>query len=141
MQEILMEIATYSLGNLDQISYYKQISPDGNSNFDLKVRGVEAKKKHLLALLEMCLDEIHTVISAFHAVTELNSQVYECFALHPITFFYKSLRERISNYVLSMGSDFSSMDQGEEAMSSFVPKQWALQQLRRKDHQLWHVKY
>lgn len=153
MQQILTEIATYSLGNLDQVNY-KPIAPeefsDGNNKFDdrfnhaIKGRGVEAKKKHLLALLEMvderynqCLDEIHTVISAFHAVTELDPQIHACFALHTITFFYKSLRERISNYILSIGADFSSMNQEEEELSSFVPKQWALQQLRRKDHQLW----
>lgn len=84
-----------------------------------------------------CLDEIHTVISAFHAVTELNPQIHACFALHTITFFYKNLRERISNHILSMGADFNTTDPGEEELSSFVPKQWALQQLRRKDHQLW----
>ncbi|KAL7610610.1 homeobox protein ATH1 [Lactuca sativa] len=157
MQQILTEIATYSLGNLDPVSYKPMIAPDefsdGNNKYEyddhrfvhaFKGRSVEAKKKHLLALLEMvderynqCLDEIHTVISAFHAVTELNPQVHACFALHTITFFYKSLRERISNYILSMGADFSTMDQGEDELSSFVPKQWALQQLRRKDHQLW----
>lgn len=153
MQEILTEIATFSLGNLDQMSY-KQIHlndfSDGNNKFDerfgpvLKSRSIEEKKKHLLALLEMvderynqCLDEIHTVISAFHAVTELDPQLHACFALHTITFFYKNLRERISNHILSMGAEFNTMDPGEEQLSSFVPKQWALQQLRRKDHQLW----
>ncbi|KVH95072.1 homeobox protein ATH1 [Cynara cardunculus var. scolymus] len=153
MQEILSEIASYSLGNFDQMGY-KQIGSDdfsdGNNTFEdhinpiLKSRGVEMKKKHLLALLEMvderynqCLDEIHTVISAFHAVTELNPQIHACFSLHTITFFYKSLRERISNHILSMGADYNTMDPGEEELSSFVPKQWALQQLRRKDHQLW----
>ncbi|GJV55178.1 homeobox protein ATH1 [Tanacetum coccineum] len=153
MQEILTEIASYSLGNLDHVSF-KQICSgdfsDRSNNFEdrfipaLKSRSVEAKKKHLLALLEMvderynqCLDEIHTVISAFHTVTELNPQIHACFALHTITFFYKNLREKISNHILSMGADYNTMDPGEEALSSFVPKQWALQQLRRKDHQLW----
>ncbi|PWA95128.1 Homeobox KN domain-containing protein [Artemisia annua] len=155
MQEILTEIASYSLGNLDHVSF-KQICSDnfsdGSSSFEdrlnpaLKSTSVEAKKKHLLALLEMvderynqCLDEIHTVISAFHAVTELNPQIHACFALHTITFFYKNLRERISNHILSLGADYNTMDPGEETFSSFVPKQWALQQLRRKEHQhqLW----
>ncbi|KAM0059239.1 putative transcription factor Homeodomain-TALE-BEL family [Helianthus debilis subsp. tardiflorus] len=150
MQEILTEIASYSIGNLDHMSY-KQISfddfADGNHKFDhgfnpvLKSYGVEEKKKHLLALLEMvderynqCLDEIHTVVSAFSAVTELNPQIHACFALHTITFFYKHLREKISNHILSMAADFNTR---EEELSSFIPKQWHLQQLRRKDHQLW----
>ncbi|XP_076900969.1 homeobox protein ATH1-like [Bidens hawaiensis] len=153
MQEILTEIASYSLGNLEQMTY-KQTNfdefSDGNSKLDerfnptLKSYGVEEKKKHLLALLEMvderynqCLDDIHTVISAFHAVTELNPQIHACFALHTVTFFYKKLREKISNHILSMGPDFNTGDPMEEELSSFVPKQWALQQLKRKDHQLW----
>ncbi|KAK1438298.1 hypothetical protein QVD17_04105 [Tagetes erecta] len=150
MQEILTEIASYSLGNLDHMSY-KQISfddfSDGNDRFDhqfnpvSKPYGVEDKKKQLLALLEMvderynqCLDEIHTVISAFSAVTELNPQIHACFALQTITFFYKHLREKISNHILSMATEFNTM---EEELSSFVPKQWSLQQLKRKEHQLW----
>ncbi|KAI3713749.1 hypothetical protein L1987_72335 [Smallanthus sonchifolius] len=145
MQEILTEIASCSLGNLDHMSF-KQISfddfSDRSNKFDpvLKPYSIEEKKKHLLALLEMvderynqCLDEIHTVISAFSAVTELNSQIHACFALHTITFFYKHLREKISNHILSMAADFNTM----EDLSSFVPKQWSLQQLRRNDHQLW----
>ncbi|KAL8266996.1 hypothetical protein R6Q59_004340 [Mikania micrantha] len=150
MQEILTEIASYSLGNLDHMSY-KQINfddfSDGNNKFDqqfdqvLKSCGIEEKKKHLLALLDMvderynqCLDEIHTAVSAFSAVTELNPQIHACFALHTITFFYKQLREKISNHILSMAAEFNSM---EEELSSIVPKQWPLKQLRRKDHQLW----
>ncbi|KAK9052822.1 hypothetical protein SSX86_029452 [Deinandra increscens subsp. villosa] len=152
MQEILTEIASYSLGNLDHTSY-RQISfdafSDENNKFDdhspvLKSYGIEEKKKNLLALLEMvderynqCLDEIHTVISAFSAVTELNPQIHACFALHTITFFYKHLREKISNYILSMAADFNTMEPREEEFSSLVPKQWSLQQLKKKDHQLW----
>lgn len=62
MQEILTEIASYSLGNLDHISYKQMNSDDffdDNNKFEdrfspvLKSRSVEATKKHLLALLEM----------------------------------------------------------------------------------------
>ncbi|KAK1408640.1 hypothetical protein QVD17_40598 [Tagetes erecta] len=153
MQEILKEIASFSLGNLDKMNYkqicFDEIS-DVNNQFDhrlnpvLKSYSIEEKKKHLLALLEMvderynqCLDEIHTVISAFHAVTELNPQIHACFALHTVTFFYKNLREKISNHILSMGSDSNALDPKEEDLSSLAPKQWALQQLKRQDHQLW----
>ncbi|KAL8254386.1 hypothetical protein R6Q59_032607 [Mikania micrantha] len=128
--------------NFDEFSY-------GNNKFDhrfdpvLNSYGIKEKKKHLLALLEMvderynqCLDEIQTVISAFHAVTELDPQIHACFALRTVTFFYKNLRAKLSNHILSMGASFNPLDPKEEELTSFVPKQWALQQLRRNDHQL-----
>lgn len=86
------------------------------------------------------LDEIHKVISAFHAVTELDPQIHARFALRTISRSYQSLRERISNYILSIGVHVNEEGTGEEERSfetSFIQKQWALQQLRQKDHQLW----
>lgn len=88
-----------------------------------------------------CLDEIHTVISAFHAATELDPQIHARFALHTISLLYKNLRERISNQILAMGTRFTNGCTSEKERppfeSSFIQKQWDLQQLRRKDHQLW----
>lgn len=86
-----------------------------------------------------CLDEIHTVVSAFHAATELDPQIHAHFALQTISVLYKDLRERISNYILAMGSSFkkSCTEDSEWSIeTSFLQKQWALQQLKRKD-QLW----
>lgn len=114
----------------------------------LQKREVEAKKTQLLALLQVvddqynqCLDEIHTVISAFHAATELDPQIHARFALHTISLLYKNLRERISNQILAMGTRFTNGCTSEKERppfeSSFIQKQWDLQQLRRKDHQLW----
>ena len=87
-----------------------------------------------------CLDEIHTVVSAFHAATELDPHVHSHFALQTISLLYKDLRERISNYILSIGANFGNSCSEEKEKSvetSFIQKQWALQQLKRKDHQLW----
>ncbi|CAK9180002.1 unnamed protein product [Ilex paraguariensis] len=178
MQEILAAIASYSLENLDQMSYPangggagasfsfssslpagRGCSVLGSGDFfdDGRVEGqidsmfqgrqVVAKKKHLLALLQMvddrcsqCLDEIHTVISAFHSVTELDPHIHARFSLQTISFLYKDLKERISNYILAMGACFNKGGIREDEASfetSFIQKQWALQQLRRKDHQLW----
>ncbi|XP_059657077.1 homeobox protein ATH1 isoform X2 [Cornus florida] len=179
IQEILAEIASYSLENVDQINYpangtgaraefsfpsschaergYSVMGPDdfpdGDGRFELQMdpvlrgREVEAKKKQLLALLQVvddrynqCLDEIHTVVSAFHAATELDPHTHARFALRTISFLYKNLRERISNQILSMGAHYSKGGMREEERSfetSFIQKQWALQQLRVKDHQLW----
>lgn len=121
------------------------ISHDGNY---LTVRGqdVETRKK-LLGLLQMvdnqynhCLDEIHKVISAFHSVTELNPHMHAHFALQTVDILYKNLRERITKSVLALGACLPEGGRKEEEMSfetSFIQKQWALQQLRRKDHQLW----
>ncbi|KAF7830478.1 homeobox protein ATH1-like [Senna tora] len=109
----------------------------------------ESKKSQLLTLLQLvdsrynqCLDEIHTVVSAFHAATELDPHVHAHFALRTISLLYKDLRERISNYILAMGATFSSNSCSEEekercAEASFIQKQWALQQLKKKEHQLW----
>ncbi|PSR91306.1 Homeobox protein [Actinidia chinensis var. chinensis] len=167
IQEILTEIASYSLENLDLMNY----PASRNARFSLSSSGyalmgterdgrcgaqtdpvlreqeVEAKKKQLLTLLQevdeqynQCLDEIHTVISAFHAATELDPHIHARFALQTISSLYKSLRERISNEILTMGGFFNRGDNWEEERSfetSFIQKQWALQQLRRKDHQLW----
>ncbi|CAN4076773.1 unnamed protein product [Withania somnifera] len=172
MQEILSEIAELSLQNHKLVSYRGNgIECDANTSFSLNSdagRGYaamcsddlpdgdhriigemdcEAKKKNLVALLQVvddqynhCLDEIHMVISAFHAVTELDPSIHARFALQTISSLYKILRERISNYILSMGEHFNKggergIDKSFE--TSFIQRQWALQQLKRKDHQLW----
>ncbi|XP_022750098.1 homeobox protein ATH1-like [Durio zibethinus] len=173
VQEILAQIASYSLENLDQTSVVGGETipfsssciagggmalmdpndlPDivGNSDVQLEAeaqkRTIEAKKTQLLTLLQVvddrysqCLDEIHTVISAFHAATELDPQVHASFALQTISFLYKNLRERISNQILAMGANFDGgCIRGREKtfQNSFIQEQWALQQLKKKD-QLW----
>ncbi|KAL8113523.1 hypothetical protein AgCh_020740 [Apium graveolens] len=168
MQEILAGIARYSLGNSGHLNYPTSgVVPEENSSFSfdpssgrrstvmgpagndlmLSAQEAAAKKKHLINLLEMVdnrynqsLDEIHKVISAFHAVTELDPQIHARFALRTISLSYQSLRERISNYILSIGVHVNEEGSEEEDRSfetSFIQKQWALQQLRQKDHQLW----
>nr|KYP70344.1 Homeobox protein ATH1 [Cajanus cajan] len=112
----------------------------------LQRHATESKKAQLLTLLQLvdnrysqCLDEIHTVVSAFHAATELDPQIHSHFALQTISILYRDLRERISNYILAMGSSFDNSFSEENEWSvetSFLQKQWALQQLKRKD-QLW----
>ncbi|KAL3498603.1 hypothetical protein ACH5RR_041335 [Cinchona calisaya] len=179
MQEILTEIATFSLGKIDLMcSPTMEIEDRTNASFSssctavegysatvsdefsyaseratyhtdhiVQGREVERKKKQLLALLQAvddryneCLDEIHTVISAFHAVTELDPPIHARFALQTMSFLYKDLRERISNHILAMGTHFSQAVARKDEKSfdaSFIEKQWTLQQLRRKDNQLW----
>ncbi|XP_042492513.1 homeobox protein ATH1-like [Macadamia integrifolia] len=178
-QQILTEIASHSIGNLDNISYspgqigngakisfssncsdMREISVDSDESqysagavrskdqikFTLQRQEIEAKKTQLQALLELvdnrynhCLDEIHTVISAFHAATELDPQIHARFVLQKVSLLYKSLRERITNQILAIGEDLSSgrNREGTSFKSSFIQKQWALQQLRRRDHQTW----
>ncbi|KAL7121933.1 hypothetical protein ACP275_01G014600 [Erythranthe tilingii] len=169
MQEILAEIASYALESFDQMSFSKHCfrstsyngldSDNGGPVFRDKHSqerdDVEAKMKHLISLLQLvdeqynqCLDEIHTVISAFHAVTELDPNLHARFALPTISLMYKNLRERISSCIIEMGARVNTTttnnnnnEGGEESSSSFdmsyIQKQWALQQLRKRDHQLW----
>ncbi|XP_075522412.1 homeobox protein ATH1-like [Primulina tabacum] len=151
MQEILAEIACYAL-----VSYSTTGADNGNNIpvlnshciFPSDKLEVEAKKKHMLALLQMideqynrCMDEVHTVVSAFHAVTELDPNLHARFALPTISSMYKNLRARISCHILAMGTNLNKGgDQEKEEKSfetSFIQKQWALQQLRKSDSQLW----
>ncbi|PON76701.1 POX domain containing protein [Parasponia andersonii] len=168
IQEILAQIASFSLENIDHSSYlmnsgslagsdtpFSSMSQmdstsdgrlEGEMEPALQRRALEAKRAKLLALLQMvderynqCLDEIHTVVSAFHAATELDPQIHARFALHTLSLLYKNLRERISSHCLAMGAtNFDSAGGTEKSFeTSFIQKQWALQQLKKKDHQLW----
>ncbi|KAI8530962.1 hypothetical protein RHMOL_Rhmol11G0100700 [Rhododendron molle] len=156
MQEILAEIASCSFSaTCPSDRGYALMSSDGDGKCEvqnelgLQQSEVETKKKQLLALLQMvdeqykrCLDEIRSVISLFHAATELDPHVHACFALQTVSSFHKNLRERISNQILAIGGYFNTggtreEDQEKSFEMSFVQKQWALQQLRRKDHPLW----
>ncbi|KAI5393468.1 homeobox protein ATH1 [Lathyrus oleraceus] len=173
IQEILVQIATFSFENLDEISYSGSgvrgqgnkssstnttkrrigLNCDANSKSEayadssLQRQAAESKKSQLLMLLQLvdnqysqCLDEVHTVVSAFHAATELDPHIHAHFAVKTVSRLYKDLRERISNQILAMGSNFNSSRSEEDKElsleTSFIQKQWALQQLKRKD-QLW----
>ncbi|CAL0327128.1 unnamed protein product [Lupinus luteus] len=114
----------------------------------LQKHAAESKKSQLLVLLQLvddryshCLDEIHTVVSAFHAATELDPQIHAHYALRRISILHKEFRERISSHILRMESDFnkSCSDENSDRFveTSFIQNQWALQQLKRKNHQLW----
>lgn len=174
IQEILVQIATYSFENLDEINYSasgvrgrgnkstsysttkrrigmnhdtSSMSEEAYADSSLQRHTSESKKSQLLMLLQLvdnqysqCLDEIHTVVSAFHAATELDPQIHAHFAVKTVSLLYKDLRERISNHILAMGSNFNSSwseeDKELSVETSFIQKQWALQQLKKKD-QLW----
>ncbi|XP_051151423.1 homeobox protein ATH1 [Andrographis paniculata] len=136
MQEILAEIACFTLQNFDQMSYSLRQSQHNNLSQDS--RDAQSKKKHLMSLLQLVddqhsqfLDEIHTVVSAFHAVTELDPNLHAHFALPTLSLMYKNLREKISCHILAVGPNFT-----EHEIPQPDEKQWAL--LKKKDyHQLW----
>ncbi|KAJ4913768.1 Homeobox protein ATH1 [Raphanus sativus] len=157
VQEILSHFATYSLNGIENNpqcyfssrgtesegtnSAYENLNEflDGGS----QRQALEAKKTHLLDLLQMvddryshCVDEIHTVVSAFHAATELDPQLHTRFALQTISYLYKNLRERISKKILMMGS---VLERGKEKSQedSIFHQHCLLQQLKRKNHQIW----
>ncbi|XP_042060557.1 homeobox protein ATH1-like isoform X1 [Salvia splendens] len=155
LQEILAAIACYALENIEDVGINVSYSSISSSNeievdqafvFQMQETSLEAKRKHLLSLLQMvddqysqCLDEIHTVTSAFHAVTELEPNLHARFALPTISFMYKSLRERISNHILAIGAHLKEgvTRENKSFEACFIQKQWALQQLSKRDHQLW----
>lgn len=80
------------------------------------------------------------VVSAFHAATELDPQMHTWFALRTVSFLYKNLRERISNQILAMSAPFDdefTKGKKQSFEDSFVKEQWVLQQLKKKEHQIW----
>ncbi|XP_010526064.1 PREDICTED: homeobox protein ATH1 [Tarenaya hassleriana] len=115
----------------------------------LQRRALEAKKAQLLNLLQVvddryshCMDEFHTVVSAFYAATELDPQLHTRFALQTVSFLYKNLRERISNQILAMGSVLeNSGSRGKEKAREDAFREpdsaAALLRFDRKNHQLW----
>ncbi|KAL3633522.1 hypothetical protein CASFOL_022284 [Castilleja foliolosa] len=156
MQEILAEIARYALGNSERMNFDFSDGADGgggahtfmSQNNALEEREVVARKKHLLSLLQVvddrynqCMDEIHTVTSAFHAVTELDPNLHARFVLPTISFMFKNLRERISSNILALGAN-NNHNEGETREDKsfetrFIQRQWALQQLSKRDPLLW----
>ncbi|CAH9064953.1 unnamed protein product [Cuscuta epithymum] len=173
VQEMLSEIAKYSVQNVDPSTLLLSCPADdggggGSSNpfcgppTAISPADAESKRKHLLALLQavddrysQCLEELHMVVSAFHAATDhpastttsTNSRRRPHLALQTVSFWYKNLRERIGNFILAVGEQCgSSSNHGggvtEEERSleaSLIQKQWAVQQLRKKEQQQNHL--
>ena len=81
------------------------------------------------------------MISAFHGIIESGvPQMNVRFALHSVFAFYKNLRKRINTQIVLTGqqSDSESIRGKERSFeASFIQKQWALQQLKKTDHQCW----
>ncbi|OVA08466.1 Homeobox domain [Macleaya cordata] len=180
LQQMLSEVASFSLGDLenpsgsqeqsgigtktsfssngcaekgilltgsDEFPYSAEESRcKGQRKLMLQRREVEGKNAQLLGLLQLvdrkynqCLNEIHTVISAFRAATELDAQIYTRFTLHTISSAYKNLRDKIANQILMDQECLSRQSTRDDRSfeSSFIQNQWALQQLRRNGHRLW----
>ncbi|GAA0155939.1 homeodomain transcription factor [Lithospermum erythrorhizon] len=163
MQEILADFAHFSLHNLNKTSspaigtvtgangcvHPSNTDPRDRSSMKSTLRDCNVEnRKQLLDLLQVVddqynrlVDEIHKVISAFYAVSELDPQIHARFALQTVSFLYKNLRERISNHILAMGvacvgSEGTARDEKSLEISC-IQKQWGLQQLKRKDQHLW----
>ncbi|KAJ0964650.1 hypothetical protein J5N97_025788 [Dioscorea zingiberensis] len=126
----------------------EEIKSRSQSELPFQQHEANIKKSELLTMLQMvdhrynqCSHQIRGVISAFCDATESHyPQLHTRFALQMISSLYKNLRERIMNQILLM-SQQSSNDYPREKErtfeSSFIQRQWALQQLRRTDQQSW----
>uniref|UniRef100_A0A7N0U8Q7 POX domain-containing protein n=1 Tax=Kalanchoe fedtschenkoi TaxID=63787 RepID=A0A7N0U8Q7_KALFE len=164
VQQLLAKLSRFALENVD-LGSYSAGSPgnvasisgeysesDGGESQEATLspqkREVRDKKKQLTALLNMvdegysqCLRAVHSVVSAFHPLTGSDPEVHTRFVLQTTSFLYKSLKERISAQILNLKAadmQSDSIQEQERAFeSSFIQKQWALQQLKRKEHQLW----
>ncbi|XP_077217219.1 homeobox protein ATH1-like isoform X5 [Tasmannia lanceolata] len=100
----------------------------------------------VIGLLQMgwrynqCLDEIRRIISTFLTATESDPQLLARFALQTISSIFRNLRQQITNQIHSteefLGSE-CTREKEKSFESSFIQKQWALQQLRRNNSQSW----
>ncbi|XP_073000430.1 uncharacterized protein [Typha latifolia] len=106
------------------------------------------KKNELLTMLHMvdhkyiqCLDQIRNVINEFHKATELgSSNTHFRFAHYAISGIYKKLRERITSQIVLTAQQPSTeyLSENEKSFeSSFIQKQWALQQIKKNEQQSW----
>ncbi|XP_058074064.1 homeobox protein ATH1-like [Magnolia sinica] len=124
-----------------------EIKSQDQMNLTLPRWELETKKAELLAMLQVidrrynqCLDQVQSVISAFHVATESDPRMHARFALQSISALYKNLREQITNQIILTGESLGIdcvKEKERSSESSFIEKQWALQQLRRNDPQLW----
>ncbi|RAL37984.1 hypothetical protein DM860_000678 [Cuscuta australis] len=178
VQEMLSEIARYSLENVnsmcfDPTSYSDEIGgagagsavgfPDhfgGGAHGGIPRVDAETKRKHLLALLQavddrynQCMEELHMVVYAFHAATDLphtiasapsTTPLHPHLALQTVTLWYKNLRDRIGTSILAMGSHGGASEEKfleVSSSASVLQRQWTTlqqQQQRKKDHHLHH---
>uniref|UniRef100_A0A803NG46 Homeobox domain-containing protein n=2 Tax=Cannabis sativa TaxID=3483 RepID=A0A803NG46_CANSA len=160
-QEILAHIASFSLENISYDHHYlsgnylmnscsfstmspMDSTPDGGSilegetESETRRRVTETKRAKLLSLLQMvderynqCMDEIHTVVSAFHAATELDPQIHARFALQTMSVLYKGLRERISKHWVAMEMDM------EKNKCCVTENEWGVEEVKKKKELLW----
>ncbi|KAI0491897.1 hypothetical protein KFK09_026159 [Dendrobium nobile] len=86
------------------------------------------------------LDQIQNVVSSFNAKAALGSNLPAKFALTTISNFYKNIRNTIADQIVSNGREPSSECMQEEERnfeSSFIQRQWDLQQLKQRDQPSW----
>lgn len=122
-----------------------EIKSQGHVPSQLQHQQTHVHKPDLLSMLQMVdsgynqyLCQIQNVLSTFHFTTEPGTQVNAPFALCSISYLYRSLRERISSQILlncQQMSDEPTGDTDKNLETSFIQKQWALQQLKKNDQQ------
>ncbi|ONK80685.1 uncharacterized protein A4U43_C01F20600 [Asparagus officinalis] len=155
-KEILAEIASYALEHLDDVDdpldrteCEPKMSSLSSSINGLQNQETDGKKSELCTMLQavdhQCkqyLDQMQSVISTFNDKINLGApQMNVQFALHTVSTLYKNLRKKIASQVISTShnhSDNESFRQKERNFeSSFIQKQWAIQQLKKNDTQSW----
>lgn len=166
MQEILSEITSYASGDLDddqideneaeEIISYSSSSSSANGihaatkdDFRCSTREtVCTKKAELLNLLQMVdsqcnqyLNQIQSTMSKYQGkINQGIPQMNARFTTQKISIFYRNLRNRIASHILSTNEHYvqeSAMEKERSFETSFVQKHWALQQLKRNEHQSW----
>lgn len=105
------------------------------------------KKYELINMLQMVdqkfsqfVDQIQNAVSAFHSATASGCHLPAQFVLRTISSFYRTIRKKITGQIASFSQEpsFELMKEKERSFeSSFIQRQWALQQLKRSDQPSW----
>ncbi|XP_074592250.1 homeobox protein ATH1-like [Curcuma longa] len=113
-----------------------------------KCQEANRKKSELLTMLQLvdhsykhCSEQLQNVKASFVSLIQSStSDTHACFALHSVSSLYKSLKRRITSLIILIAQQPGSENlKGKERSleSSLLQKQWALQQLRKSEHQSW----
>ncbi|XP_020585051.1 BEL1-like homeodomain protein 3 [Phalaenopsis equestris] len=105
------------------------------------------RKYELINMLQMVdqrfsqfVDQIQNAVSAFHSATASGCHLPAKFAITTLSTFYRTIRKKITGQIASFGQEpsFEFMEEEERSFeSSFIQRQWALQQLKRSDQPSW----
>ncbi|KAG6501897.1 homeobox protein ATH1-like isoform X1 [Zingiber officinale] len=126
---------------------FGQTEPLDNADAQ-KCQEANRKKSELLTMLQLvdhsykhCSEQLQNVKASFVSLIQSSiADRHARFVLHSVSSLYKSLKRRITSLIILIAQQPVAENlKGKERNleSSLLQKQWALQQLRKSEHQSW----